>query len=233
MSPATKQLWPPSNATSPLAALCSGGLDSAILLGEALRAYPAVVPIYVRVGAVWEATEQEYLHCFLKAITAPNLKPLATFQQPIGDLYAQHWSLTGEGVPADGTPDEDAYLPGRNLLLFAKPLLWCLAHGVPELATAPLATNPFPDATPEFYDGLASLASRGVGGRVAILRPYAVLGLHKEDVLRRGAGLPLEHTFSCLRPVRGLHCGQCNKCGERKQGFRAAKMPDPTRYANH
>src|SRR5438874_618301 len=231
MNPAAKHAWPPAKATTPLAVLCSGGLDSAILLGEAVRGYPAVTPIYVRVGAVWEATEQEYLHRFLKAIAKPNLKPLVTFEQPIRDLYPKHWSMTGDGVPVAGTPDEDSYLPGRNLLLFAKPLLWCLANGIAELATAPLASNPFPDATPQFYDGLAKLAGLGVGGHVKILRPYAVLGLHKEDVLRRGVDMPLEQTFSCLRPVRGLHCGACNKCGERQQGFRAAKLPDPTRYA--
>jgi 7-cyano-7-deazaguanine synthase len=229
MSPAAKHSWPPSNATTILAVLCSGGVDSAILLGEAVRAYPAVIPVYVRVGAVWEATEQDYLHRFLKAVASPNLKPLVTFEQPISDLYAKHWSLTGEGVPADATPDEDAYLPGRNLLLFSKPLLWCLAHSVPELATAPLASNPFPDATPQFYDGLAKLAGLGVGGTVTILRPFA--DLHKADVLHRGLDMPLELTFSCLRPVHGLHCGACNKCGERKEGFRAAGIPDPTRYA--
>ena len=107
-----------------------------------------------------------------------------------------------------------------------------MANDIPELATAPLASNPFPDATPEFYDGLACLAGMAVNGRVKIIRPYAELGLHKEDVLRRGIGLPLELTFSCNRPERGLHCGTCSKCGERQQGFLAAKMPDPTRYAN-
>ena len=49
------------------------------------------------------------------------------------------------------TPDDAVFLPGRNVLLLAKPLLWCLLNGVRELATAPLASNPFPDATPEFY----------------------------------------------------------------------------------
>lgn len=222
--------WPPSNATTPLAVLCSGGLDSAILLGEAIAAYPAVIPIYVRTGTLWEATEFEYLKRFLNAVMCASLKPVVTLAQPVNDLYAAHWSLTGDGVPALGTPDEESYLPGRNLLLFCKPLLWCLANDVPELATAPLASNPFPDATPEFYNDLATLAGQAVTGRVSILRPYA--SLHKEDVLKRGRTLPLEHTFSCIRPVRGLHCGACSKCGERIDGFRDARLPDPTRYAN-
>jgi 7-cyano-7-deazaguanine synthase len=211
--------------------LVSGGIDSAALLAEAARAYPAVFPLYVRVGSFWEPAEQAHLRRFLAAVAGPALRPLVTFDQPVADLYGPHWSLTGDGVPGADTPDEAVFLPGRNVLLLVKPLLWCLLHGVPELATAPLAANPFPDATPEFYDGFAALAGRAVGGSVRVLRPYAELGLRKPDVLRRAAGLPWRHTFSCIRPAGGLHCGRCNKCAERRTGFAAAGIDDPTEYA--
>ncbi|HEY3789000.1 MAG TPA: 7-cyano-7-deazaguanine synthase, partial [Urbifossiella sp.] len=121
------------------------------------------------------------------------------------------------------------FLPGRNVLLFAKPLIWCHLHKIPELATAPLASNPFPDATPEFYDGLAGIVSRGLGGGVRILRPYS--HLHKADVIRRGSGFPLHLTFTCISPSGELPCGMCIKCGERKRGFIDAGVPDPTHYA--
>ena len=68
------------------------------------------------------------------------------------------------GVPAAGTPDEDVYLPGRNVLLLSKSLLWCHLHGVPEVAMAPLAANPFPDATPEFFETSRGAVNRAVGG---------------------------------------------------------------------
>jgi 7-cyano-7-deazaguanine synthase len=222
--------WPPPAPAGPLAVLVSGGLDSAVLLGEAARAYPAIHPIYVRVGSLWEEVELTHLRRFLAAL-ASVVRPLTILDQPVLDLYAGHWSLTGDGVPAADTPDDSVYLPGRNVLLLAKPLLWCHLHGIPELATAPLACNPFPDATPEFYDRFAAAVGVAVGGTVRVLRPYAELGLHKPDVICRGAGLPLGHTFSCLQPVRARHCGRCNKCGERRVGFAAANVPDPTEYA--
>jgi 7-cyano-7-deazaguanine synthase len=204
-----------------------------VLLAEAARAYPAVYPLYVRVGAVWEEVELAHLRRFLAAVAGPAVRPLAVLAQPVADVYADHWSLTGRGVPAADTPDAAVFLPGRNVLLLAKPLLWCHLRGVPELATAPLGSNPFPDATPAFYDAFAALVGTAVGGPpVRVLRPYAELGLHKTDVLRRGAGLPLKHTFSCLKPVGDRHCGRCNKCGERRQGFAAAGMADPTEYAD-
>jgi 7-cyano-7-deazaguanine synthase len=221
--------WPPSGAAAPLAVLVSGGLDSAVLLAEAARAYPAVHPLYVRTGLFWEDVERQYLDRFLAAIAGPTLRPLHVLEQPVADVYGSHWSVSGDGVPAAGTPDADVYLPGRNVFLLAKALVWCHLNGVPEVATAPLHCNPFPDATPRFYDGFAALVSEAVSGSVRVLRPYSALD--KTDVLRRGRGFPLEHTFSCIRPERGLHCGRCSKCAERRDGFRAAGVPDPTEYA--
>jgi 7-cyano-7-deazaguanine synthase len=227
----TEPTWPPPNPTTPLAVLASGGLDSCVLLGEAARVYPAVWPIFVRVGSVWEDAEFESLTQFCEALGTNRVKPVVVLSQPVNDLYGRHWSLTGEGVPMVGEPDEASYLPGRNVLLLAKPLLWCLANGVPELATAPLATNPFPDATDAFYDGFANVVGAAVNGTVRVLRPYASMGLHKDDVVQRGEGLPLGLTLSCAKPVNGRNCGRCSKCGERKDGFAAAGVTDPTHYS--
>ncbi len=224
--------WPPRpRPTTPLAVLASGGLDSAILLGEAVRTYPAVTPIFVEVGSRWEPQERLYLERFLAAIACPSLKPLVVLSQPVDDLYGAHWSLTGHDVPDATSADDAVFLPGRNLLLLAKPLLWCHFNRVPELATAPLGSNPFPDATPEFYDGLAALVGRAVVGNLRVIRPYATLNLHKSDVLKRGVNLPLELTFSCIDPVGTMHCGRCNKCAERRAGFTDAHMIDPTPYS--
>src|SRR5262245_63911831 len=108
-----------------LAVLISGGLDSAILLGDALRRHDAVHPIYIRCGLSWEADEFAHLQRFLQAVRCPALKPLVILDQPVADLYGPHWSITGQGVPPAGTPDEAVFLPGRNVLLLAKAILWC------------------------------------------------------------------------------------------------------------
>ena len=134
-------------------------------------------------------------------------------------------------MPAAGSADDAVYLPGRNVLLLAKPLVWCHLHRVPTLALATLPGNPFPDATPAFDAAFAGAVNLAVGGRVRVWRPYVDLGLTKAAVVRRGAGLPLRWTFSCLAPVADGHCGRCNKCAERAAGFAAAGVPDPTAYA--
>ncbi len=147
---------------------------------------------------------------------------------PVRDLYPPHWSLTGEGTPGADTADEAVFLPGRNVLLLAKAILWCHLHGAAELAQAPLESNPFPDATPQFFADFEAVVNRAVGGRVRGVEPY--LHLHKAEVIRRGRGLPLELTFSCIRPRDGRHCGVCNKCAERRRAFAEAGAPDPTPY---
>jgi 7-cyano-7-deazaguanine synthase len=211
-----------------LAVLVSGGLDSAVLLGESLRSHAAVHPLYVRQGLAWEAVELRHLRRFLRAVRGPSLRPLRVLKVPVADLYGDHWGLTGREVPDADTPDEAVYLPGRNVLLLAKALLWCHLHDVPAVALGSLASNPFPDATPVFFRAYERVVNRAVNGHVAILRPYA--HLHKTEVMVRGRGLPLGLTFSCLHPIGGRHCGKCNKCAERRRAFADAGMADPTRY---
>ena len=73
------------------------------------------------------------------------------------------------------------------------------------------------------------MLQQATGERVEILRPLEHLSKHR--VLELSGDLPLGLTFSCLAPVDGLHCGQCNKCAERRAVFRLAKTSDPTHYA--
>lgn len=207
----------------------SGGLDSAILVGEALRHCATVHPLYVRTGLYWEEAELHHLHRFLAAVSRPRLRALQILEMPVADLYGDHWSLTGRGVPDADSRDEAVYLPGRNVLLLSKGLLWCHLRGVPAVALGSLEPNPFPDATPAFFGTFQGVVNQAVGGQVQVSRPYK--GLSKTEVMVRGRRLPLELTFSCLQPRRFLHCGECNKCNERRVAFAQAGLEDQTAYA--
>jgi 7-cyano-7-deazaguanine synthase len=210
-------------------AVLTGGADSAVLAVELLGSFDRVFPLYIRFGLRWERTEQEGLEAFLKAVARPGLEALRVLDEPMSDVYGEHWSTDGGDVPDADTPDSAVYLPGRNLLLVAKAAAWCSVRGVRSIALGSLASNPFPDSTPEFDRDLEAVLDRAFGSRITLLRPFAELT--KSDVLRRGSGLPLWLTFSCLQPVEGRHCGHCNKCAERRMGFRMAGRPDRTLYA--
>lgn len=209
--------------------LLSGGLDSSILLGYLLRQQRRVRPFYIRTGVVWEEAEFRAVESYLDALASPFLEELVTLDLPLSDLYGDHWSLTGQGVPDAASEDRAVYLPSRNVLLILKAAVWCQLHGIEQLALGVLSTNPFPDATEEFFRSLETAVNCDPAGRVRIARPLA--GLDKRQVMGLGRGLPLGLTFSCISPVDGLHCGQCNKCAERSAAFRLVDRYDPTRYA--
>ena len=214
----------------PVAVLASGGLDSAVLLVEMARTAGRAVPIVVRAGHPWEEAEGAALRRFVAAVADPRIAPVRELALPMGDVYGRHWSMTGD-APAWHEPDETIEIRGRNLVLLTKALVLAAIEGWPTLAMGSLAGNPFPDATPEFFAHLGELSSGALDAHLAIVTPYR--GLHKEDVIRRGEGLPLDLTLSCAAPTAdALHCGACNKCRERAEAFAAAGVTDPTRYAH-
>ena len=222
-------MTPFSSDSNALAVLISGGLDSAILLGEALHHYGTVQPLYVRSGLYWETVELQYLRRFLEQVACPALRPLEVLDLPLADLYGSHWSITGQNVPDADSPDQAVFLPGRNVLLLVKALLWCHLHDIPAVALAVLHGNPFPDATPSFFAAYQEVVNQALGGKVQVICPFS--GLRKVNVMQLGRTLPLEWTFSCIRPVAGRHCGRCNKCGERRHAFVVAGVADVTPYA--
>jgi 7-cyano-7-deazaguanine synthase len=212
------------------AVLLSAGLDSAVLAAAEARA-GRVQPIYVSSGLAWEAPELEALDRLLGSPAFAGLKPPARLTFTVRDLYPEtHWAIVGT-PPAFDTPDEDVYLAGRNIVLLSKAAIYCARHGIGRIAIGPLACNPFPDATPAFFEAMGRALSLGLAHAIDIAAPFA--RMDKSDVIRLGMelGVPLELTLSCMNPQAGLHCGQCSKCRERRDAFAEAGVTDPTAYA--
>ncbi|MGA2410011.1 MAG: 7-cyano-7-deazaguanine synthase [Candidatus Binataceae bacterium] len=212
-----------------IAILASGGLDSSVMLGVIARSGRHVFPVYIQAGLGWEACELSALKRFVRAIKLPNIEPVKLLKLPMGDVAGDHWSITGSGVPGYDAELASNYILGRNLSLLAKAAIFCARERIGEIAIAPLESNPFPDARPEFFRAFAKAVELGVGIKLQIKTPFA--GFTKADVVRAGAGMPLELTVSCACPDGNRHCGTCTKCAERVQGFREAGVPDPTLYA--
>ncbi len=218
-----------THSRATVAVLFSGGLDSSILLTHLLAQRQWVQPLFVDCDLYWQPEELRWARRFLQAVDSPGLETLIVLRMPLGDVYDDHWSITGQGVPGADEPDENVYLPGRNPLLLIKAHVWCRLHGVSQLALGALKSNPFADAQDDFFRSFETAMDRAVSGHVKLVRPLSTLD--KLQVMHLGRGAPLEWTFSCLAPTAGLHCGKCNKCAERQQAFRQAGMNDHTHYA--
>ena len=210
-----------------IAVLASGGLDSAVLIAK-LATDAEIYPIYVRCGFKWEDAEVRFLRLFIDALRKPNVSGVTELSAPAAALYGDHWSITCTKVPAADEPDENTYLPGRNILLISLAAIWCSTHGVSRVAIGSLGGNPFPDATPEFFESFARNVGAGLNYKIAIEAPLR--GFHKEDLIRDFKDLPLELTLTCMAPEGSRHCGRCNKCFERQQAFKKAGIADRTDY---
>jgi 7-cyano-7-deazaguanine synthase len=211
------------------AVLFSAGLDSAVLAAAEARSF-RVSPIYVSAGLAWEHEERTMMDRLLAAPPFRALAPLTLLEFSARDVYpASHWALQGT-PPAFDTPDEDVYLTGRNVMLLTKTAIHCARQGIERISLGPLAGNPFPDATPAFFESMSTALSLGLAHSLTIAAPFA--DLHKADVIRLGMelGVPLELTLSCMNPHNGRHCGQCSKCRERRDAFIEAGVVDPTTY---
>jgi 7-cyano-7-deazaguanine synthase len=214
------------------AVLLSGGLDSAVLLAdEASHSAQPVTPIYIGAGLAWEAAERAVVARLLEsAFLRGRTRPLVSLSVDMRDVYAAtHWAVTGN-APAYHTPDEDVYLPGRNITLLSKAAVFCAAADIGRIVIGTLDHNPFPDATPEFRTSIAQTLSLGLAHTLRIDAPYA--SSSKADVIHKGValGVPLDLTLSCMKPVGTVHCGTCSKCRERHDAFLDTGVADPTAY---
>lgn len=214
------------------AVLLSGGLDSVVLMALELREGREVWPVHVRVGLAWEDAEGRAIN---RVLGHPpfdgRVRPLTTLGLDMRDVYSPaHWAVSGRAREYD-EPDETVYLEGRNITLIAKAAVFCAAQRIERIVLGPLAGNPFPDATADFFEAMARAMSLGLAHPLAIATP--LVHLHKPDVITLGVGLqvPFETTLSCMGPTEDGHCGRCNKCRERREAFRDAGVPDPTTYA--
>ena len=212
-----------------VAVLVSGGLDSCVLMAD--RAKDSVVyPIYLQEGLKWEKSELNALKRFIKKIDNPNIKPLTIIQMPIAPFYLNHWSLTDEKVPGRDEPDSEVFLPGRNIILIGLAAVWCSTHDVNEVSIGSLDENPFPDATDAFFDEFGKILSKGLAYSVEVSAPYR--GTKKFELIKKFCSLPLDLTLTCMEPQDLNHCGICNKCRERQDGFNMANIEDLTKYRN-
>ena len=93
---------------------------------------------------------------------------------------------------------------------------------------ASLNENNFADATPEFFQSLGDALSKGLEHEIRLESPYS--SLTKGELIARNSRLPLHLTLTCMVPVAGKHCGECNKCHERHAAFVKAGVQDQTLY---
>jgi 7-cyano-7-deazaguanine synthase len=220
--------------------LLSGGLDSATVLAIARSEGVLCSCLLVDYGQR-HRVELERAREVARAQGVDDMRTVSVDLRAVGGS-----ALTADiAVPKDRAEAERGsgipvtYVPARNTLFLALALGLAETLGATDLFIGVNAVDysGYPDCRPEFiraFEALASLATRaGVEG--ARFRVHAPLsGLRKAEIIQTGARLGVDYalTHSCYDPdPRGRACGRCDSCLIRREGFRAAGVPDPTPYA--
>jgi len=225
-----------SEASPPKAViLLSGGLDSATALAIARHQGFDCHALSVDYGQRHRA-ELDAAARVAQALGASEHRVV-----PIGIAQFGGSALTDTSIPIPETPSQGipvTYVPARNTLLLALALGWAEVLGARDIfiGVNALDYSGYPDCRPEFiaaFQTLADLATKaGIEGQG--FRIHApLIDLTKAEIIRRGTTLGLDYalTLSCYQAdPQGRACGRCDSCRLRAEGFRAAGLPDPTRY---
>ncbi|MFZ0792073.1 MAG: 7-cyano-7-deazaguanine synthase QueC [Chromatiaceae bacterium] len=215
--------------------LLSGGLDSATALAIARDQGFDCVALSVDYGQRHSA-ELRAATRVAKAMGAAEHRIVPVGMGQFGGSALTDPAIAVPEQPTDGIPV--TYVPARNTLLLALALGWAEVLGARAIFIGVNAVDysGYPDCRPEFiaaFQTLADLATKagieGCGFRIHA----PLIALTKAEIIRRGTALGLDYglTLSCYQADdQGRACGRCDSCRLRAEGFRAAGIPDPTRY---
>jgi 7-cyano-7-deazaguanine synthase len=224
-----------ANTSRKAVVLVSGGMDSAVTLAIAREQGFAIHALSVAYGQR-HGSELEAAERVARTSGALAHKTVQVDLRSIGgsaltaDIDVPEHG--GEGIPV-------TYVPARNTIMLSIALGWAEVLGASDIFCGVNAVDysGYPDCRPAFieaFEQLANVATKaGVEG--AGLRIHApLMRMSKADIAREGErlGVDFAQTVSCYQAdAQGRACGHCDACHLRAEGFRAAGLPDPTRYA--
>jgi 7-cyano-7-deazaguanine synthase len=216
--------------------LLSGGLDSATALAVARSRGIECRTLAVSYGQR-HAVELRAASRVSKQLGAVEHREMHVDLAAIGGSALTDPSVA---VPEQASPGIPVtYVPARNTLFLALALGWAEVSESRDIYIGVNAVDysGYPDCRPEFiaaFEALAGVATRaGVeGGRFRIQAP--LIAMTKGEIIRTGIALGVDYaaTISCYQAgPQGEACGRCESCRLRREGFAAAAVTDPTRYA--
>ncbi len=140
-------------------------------------------------------------------------------------------------APTEGIPI--TYVPARNTVMLAYALAWAEVLEASDIFIGVNAVDysGYPDCRPEFieaFEKLANLATKAGVEQGGFHVHAPLISLSKAEIIQLGTTLGVDYgqTVSCYQATgEGLACGRCDSCRLRSEGFRAAGLADPTRYA--
>jgi 7-cyano-7-deazaguanine synthase len=185
--------------------LVSGGLDSTLMSLMAHESRITLFPLFVDYGQLgvakeWEACKRLHKKYALPEVTRIDLSGFGKVIQS---------GITNPKLRIN----EDAFLPGRNLLFILAGAAYAYKVGADSVALGLLdpADHLFPDQTKKFVEECESIIELAMGKRITVLTP--LIEFSKSDVLAMARARGLQGTYSC-HAGGDTPCGVCVACVE-------------------
>lgn len=185
--------------------LVSGGFDSTLMSLMAKEEGVTLFPLFVDYGQL--AAAKEWQAC--KHLHERHNLPTVTRMDVSG---------FGKSIPSGLTDsklriNEDAFLPGRNLLLVLAGAAHAYKVQADRVALGLLdpADHLFPDQTKQFVAACENMIETAMGKRITVLTP--LIEFSKNDVLAMARARGLRDTYSC-HAGGDTPCGKCVACIE-------------------
>ena len=215
--------WTDIDSKAELRILFSGGIESAVLMGEAIEGGLKPIPVYVATGTRWEKAELKSANLYLEKLEV-GLSDKMVIRESIPNGVEEHWAYNKMSYPLAKEDVKVLEISGRNETL----LIEAMSPGKDDqnviLAIGTTADNLFKDGDRQYFDMMETTLSAEMEADVTILAP--LIELTKSDVIKRGKRFPLGLTLSCVAPLDGKTCGVCIKCASRAAAFLAAEVID-------
>ncbi|MBI5861757.1 MAG: 7-cyano-7-deazaguanine synthase QueC [Rhodocyclales bacterium] len=217
--------------------LLSGGLDSATVLALAKQQGFDCHCLSLDYGQKHAAE----LFAAQRVVAALGATSHRVLKLDLGQLGGSALTDASIAVPTGGVRPgiPVTYVPARNTIMLSLALAWAEILGARDIFVGVNAVDysGYPDCRPEFiraFEALANLATKAaVEGQV--LKVHApLIEMSKAQIIACGMALDVDYslTVSCYQAdTRGRACGVCDSCRLRHEGFVAAGVEDPTRYA--
>ena len=185
--------------------LVSGGIDSTLMSLMAYEVGATLFPLFIDYGQLGAEKEWEACHGLHERF---NLPPVTRM-----DL-----SGFGKIIPSGLTDsklrvNEDAFLPGRNLLFVLAGAAYAFKVRANSVAIGLLnpANGLFPDQTTEFLQEAEKVVETAMGKRIRVLTP--LINFSKTDILVMASERGIAYTYSCHSGGEEP-CGVCIACVE-------------------
>lgn len=221
--------------------LFSGGLDSSVCLGMAVKEYGAdevlALSIYYGQKHAKEMEASEKIAAFygVKRITLDLGEIFRNSKCSLLEGSAEeipHADYSKQLEETDGSP-VSTYVPFRNGLFLSSAAAIALSNGCSVIYYGihadDAAGNAYPDTSDVFNRAISDAIYTGSGNAVRIIAPF--VGKSKAAVVSMGAeiGVPFELTWSCYEG-RDRACGVCGTCVDRRRAFAENGLTDPIEY---